>query len=223
MSQPDEAPVDAAAAKPPWKETSDGKTVFRRGAPLLLWWLWLAFVIFNISDAAISDHNYFSFELTAGLLAATAVVYACTLRPRIVADDGGIHVYNPYRNHVVGWGAVNGVYLGESLELTCARPGPKKDKIIYCWALYVGRRSRVRGQLRAERQQARLTTRTTAEIGDLRRPDPVTLMAAELGRRSTDARQCGAPPSVLESHWARLALAYLLVPAAALLALILAR
>jgi Bacterial PH domain len=218
-------PGGAAGTKLPWKAASDGKAVFRRGTPLVLWWAWVAFVIFNIVDVAIPEHDYFSLELTTGLLAVTAVVYACALRPRVVADNDAVHVYNPYRDHVARWSGVNGVHLGDSVELTCARADPKKDKVIYCWALYSGRRSRLRSQLRAERQQARLLGRTAAEGVDLRRPDPVNLMAAELGRRSTSARQRGAEPEpdLLASRWALLPAVYLLVSALALLVLIVAR
>jgi hypothetical protein len=212
-----------AAAKLPWKAAADGKAVFRRGTPLVLWWLWVAFVVFNIIDVVVPDHDYFSYELTAGLLAVTGVVYACALRPRVVADNEAIYVYNPYRDHVARWGALNGVYLGDSVELTCVRPIPKKDKIIYCWALYSGRRARLRAQLRADRQQARLTGRSASDIGDRRQPDPVNLMATELGRRSAAARQRGAPQAILESRWAWLPVAYFVVPALALLVLILAR
>jgi hypothetical protein len=51
----------------------------------------------------------------------------------------------------------------------------------------------------------------------------VNLMAAELGRRSAAARQSGAPQAILESRWAWLPVAYFVVPALALLVLILAR
>ncbi len=46
-------PGGSAAAQLPWKVTADGKTVFRRGAPLLLWWLWVAFALFNFFDVAV--------------------------------------------------------------------------------------------------------------------------------------------------------------------------
>jgi len=213
----------AAAARLPWKATAEGMAVFRRPAPLLLFWLWVAFALFNLFDVAVPDHDYFSLKLAAGLLAVTAIVYACALRPRVTADDEAVHVYNPYRDHLVRWGAVNGVYLGDSVELSCALPGRKSERTIYCWALYTGRRSRRRAELRAERHEARVTGRTQAEISELRQLDAVRLMAAELGRRSKAAQQRGAPEAVIESSWAWLPLAYLLVPAAALLALILAR
>jgi hypothetical protein len=221
-SQHDEAPARDHASAPVGPDQAV-KAVFRRGGPVVLWWLWVAFAVFNFLDVAVRDRDYFSFELTAGLLAVTAVAYACGLRPRVVADDDAVYVYNPYREHLVGWGGVNGVFLGDSVEITCARPSPKDGKTIYCWALYSGRRSRRRAQLRSERHEARVTGRTAAEISELRQPDPVKLMAAELGRRSTAAKQRGAPPATLESRWAWLPVAFLLVPAAALLALVLAR
>jgi Bacterial PH domain len=213
----------ATSAKLPWKTTADGTTVFRRPAPLILFWLWIAFALFNLFDVALKDHDYFSLELTAGLLAVTAVMYACALRPRVTADADAICVYNPYRDHVAPWGAVSGVYLGDSVELSCVRPSPKSALTIYCWALYSGRRSRLRSQRRSDRHQTRVSGRTPAEIGELRLPDAAHLMAAELGRRSAAAQQRGVPEAVIASRWAWLQVAYLLVPAAALLALILAR
>jgi Bacterial PH domain len=220
---PRAGPGGSLGVSAPWRAAADGKAVFRRGGPLVLWWLWVAFAVFNFADVAVRDHDYFSSELTAGLLAVTAVAYACALRPRVEADKEAIRVYNPYRDHLVRWGALNGVFLGDSVELACARPSPKQDKTIYCWALYSGRRSRRRGQLRAERHEARVTWRTAAEISQQKQPDAVKLMAAELGRRSADARKLGAQPATIESRWAWLPVAYLLVPAALLLALVLAR
>jgi len=213
----------AATPSVPWRAAADGKAVFRRGGPLALWWLWVAFAVFNFVDVGVRDHDYFSWELTAGLLAVTAVVYACALRPRVVADNEAIRVYNPYRDHLVRWGALKGVFLGDSVELACARTSPEKDKTIYCWALYSGRRSRRRAQLRSERHEARVTWRTAAEISEHKQPDAVKVMAAELGRRSADAKQHGVPQATIESQWAWLPVAYLLVPAALLLALVLAR
>ncbi len=165
--------------RPPRK----ARRCFAAPAPLILFWLWVAFALFNFFDVAARDHDYFSLELTAGLLAVTAVVYACTLRPRVIADADAIHVYNPYRDHVVPWGAVNGVYLGDSVELSCARPGPKSTRTIYCWALYSGRRSRLRAQLRAD-----------APGGPRHRADPGRDRRSAAGRRGpSDGRGAGPP------------------------------
>jgi Bacterial PH domain len=213
----------APGDKIPGQATEDGRTVFRRATPFVAFWVWVAFVIFNLVQVAFPDHDYFSIELTVGLLAVTGLMYACALRPRVIADADAVVVRNPYRDHILPWGAVNGVYLAESVEFSCARPAQKKDKIIYCWALHTGRRSRRRAQQRAAGNPLRGAGRAPAELAELAKQDAVALMAAELGRRSMAARQRGVPAAVLESRWAWLPLACLLVPAAALLALILAR
>jgi hypothetical protein len=223
--QPAPAPQKLAwrARRSATKRDAKDRVVFRRGGPLALWWLWVAFAVFNFFDVAVQDHDYFSLELTAGLLAVTAIAFACALRPRVVADHDGIRVYNPYRDHVARWGAVNGVFLGDSVEVACARPKPKSDKTIYCWALYAGRRSQRRSKLRSDRHGARVTGRTVAEVSSLRQPDAVNVMVAELGRRSDAAKRRGVAAATLESGWAWLPITTLLVPAAALLGLVLAR
>jgi Bacterial PH domain len=216
------------ASSTPWKSAADGRTIFRRGTPFVIWWVWVAFAIYNLAQIAIPDHDYFSLELTAGLLAVSAVMYACTVRPRVLADDDGVLVLNPYRDHRIRWGALTGVYLGDSVEFGCARPAPQKEKTIYCWALYSGRRSRIKSQMRADRERSRASgsgamRRAQAEAQELSRKDLVQLMAAEIGRRSTDARQRGVPDAVLESSWAWWPLVYFLVPAALLVGLVLGR
>jgi len=160
----------------------------------------------------------------------TGIVYATTLRPRVIADDEGLSVHNPFRDHRIGWGAVNAVYLGDSVELSCARTAPRTDKTVYCWALYSGRRSRLRARLRAERSQSRgfgggfaASSRAPAEAQELARRDAVQLMASTISSRSADAQQRGASAAPLESAWAWVPLALVVIPAAVLLALVLAR
>ena len=213
--------------RPPWKAGADGRTVFRRGTPFVVWWAWVAFAIFNLAEIAIPDHDYFSLEFTAALLAVTAVMYACTLRPRVLSDDHGVVVRNPYRSHRIRWGALTGVYLGDSVELCCSRSAPRKDKTIYCWALYSGRRSRLRAQMRTQRTRGRggagAAERAHVEAQELARQDIVQLMAAEIGRRSTVAKERGVSEAVLESTWAWLPLVYALVAIALLVGLVVGR
>lgn len=220
-------------AKSPWKPTADGKTVFRRGTPFVIFWAWVAFAIFNLIQVVIPGHDYFSLELLFGLLALTGLAYASALRPRVIADDDAIVVHNPFRDHLIRWGAVEGIYLGDSVEISCKRPAPKKEKTVYCWALYSGRRSRLRAQQRSNWSQRRESRRglpqalgrtgLPAEAEELAKKDAVELMAAELGRRSTQGHDRGVPDAVLENRWAWLPLASTLVPAAVLVGLLLAR
>lgn len=215
-------PGNPFGAKNPWKATKDGRTVFRRGTPFILWWIWIAFAIFNVVQVIIPDHDYFSLELTAGLLAVTGLAYATALRPRVIASDDGIVVHNPVRDHLARWGAISGVYLGDSVELSCARPAPRKDKTIYCWALYSNRRSRTKQQQLGVRSWLG-SNRVQAQTRDLATQDSAQLMAAELGRRATTAREAGAPGAVLASRWAWWPIAAMLVPVSALIGLLLAR
>ena len=208
--------------KSPWKEGNDGRTVFRRVPPIVLWWVWVVFALFNVIQVIIPDHDYFSVEFAVGLLAVTGVVYATALRPKVFATPDGIEVQNPVRDHVIRWGALNGVYLGDAVELSCARPTPRNDQTIYCWALYSRRRSRMKSQQLGVRSWSRVSPRgATATEPTVH--DPAQLIAAELGRRSTQAREVGASAATLESRWAWQPIALIVVPAAALLALLLAR
>ncbi len=205
------------------KVTADGKVLYRRLTPFVLWWAWVAFAVFCLVDVVFPAHSYFSIEFVAGLLTVTAVVYACAVRPRVLADEESVVIQNPFRDHRVRWGAVQGVFLGDSVELSCARPAPKKDKSIYCWALYTARRPRMRAQMQRSLLKIGRSSTIPDKAADLRRADTVELMAAELGRRCKDARERGVPDAVLESRWAWQPLAGTLVLAAATLVLILVR
>jgi hypothetical protein len=82
--------------------------------------------------------------------------------------------------------------------------------------------------MRAERDRARTYgvgtfRRAQADAQELGRQDVVPLMAAEIGRRLTAAKQGGVPDAVLQSTWAWWPLVYLVVPAALLLGLLLGR
>jgi hypothetical protein len=84
--------------------------------------------------------------------------------------------------------------------------------------------------MRAERNRTRgfggafgLSSRAPVEAQALARQDTVQLMAAEIGRRCSDAKATGTSPAFLESSWAWLPVVYVAAPAAALLGLVLAR
>jgi hypothetical protein len=213
MSSPSAAPARPEAAAPPvktlGKAAADGTTVFRRPGPVIFFWVWVAFVIFNIVQVVIPDHDYFSVELAVALLGSTGLAYACGLR-----------------------GALGGVRLGESVEFACSRPEPKKDKTIYCWALYTGRSARRRmrsssgigpfGSMRGQRPRPG-SDRLPAEAVELQVKDQVELMTGELASRLEQARQRGVPAAVLESRTAWISVASIVGPAVAFAALLLAR
>jgi hypothetical protein len=227
--------------KSAWKTGPDGKTVFRLIPPLVLWWVWAAFAAANIIDLAIQAHDYLAVEVTVGLLAVSGIFYVCTLRPRVVSDADGLTVYNPFRDYRVPWGAITGVYVGDSVEIGYRRPEPKPEKTLYAWALYSPRRARARSELRGsfglgkarQRYDSRSPRRfevPDASLGkmsqqakELASKHPSHIMAGELARRRAEAERAGAAEGVVTARWDWLAIAVVLVPIAALIPLIITR
>jgi hypothetical protein len=224
--------TSAAGGKSLWKARSGGRTVFRHPAPLIVFWAWAIFALANFIDVAITGHFLVVMKVTAGLLLVTGIVYACTLQSRVEADEDGLTIFNPLRQHRAPWGAVEGVYLGDSVEFVCARPAPKKTKTIYSWALYSGRRSKARYQVQRSMLSRRVGTgsgyarpgslspRAPAEAADLAKQPAAQIMAAELGNRVSAGRDRGAPDAVLASSWSWRPLAAMIAPAVLLAALL---
>src|SRR5262249_25374691 len=82
--------------------------VFRSPGSLILWWLWTVFAAVTLIDLIVQGTGRSAVTMAVLVVAITALVYGCALRPRIVADAGGITVENPLRDHRVPWGARGG-------------------------------------------------------------------------------------------------------------------
>src|SRR5579875_3229097 len=126
-----------------------GTETFRSPIALLVWWVWLAFAVANLIDLAVQGSGRASAVAAAVLILVTGVVYVAALRPRVVADDEGIVVRNPLRDHRVGWPAVSGVDIADLLRVHCSWPdttgradGGVRRKVIHAWAVQSSRRSR---------------------------------------------------------------------------------
>jgi Bacterial PH domain len=188
---------------------ADGTRVYRLAGPQVIWWTWVGVVLLGVGDLVFSGRNWISLKVAFGLLAATGLVYACALWPRVVADDDGISVVNPIRRFRIPWAAVKGIFLADSVEVQCARP-PKPDKTVYSWALASPRRARARAQMRSRQWDSgaqvgagRARSRgwgggfNTRPSGYDRLPEsakavarltPAEVMARELGQLSEEAR-----------------------------------
>ena len=129
--------------------TADGKRVFQMTTPLVIWWVWIVLLVVAVADLLIQGHQFVTLKFGFGALAVTGVVYACAVWPKVVADDVGMQVRNPFRVFNIPWPAVRGIFLADSVEVQCARRAARKDKTVYSWALASPRRSRARAQLRA--------------------------------------------------------------------------
>jgi hypothetical protein len=202
--------------RPLWKVKNGEGRVFRHPTPLVLWWVWVAFAVANVVDVAVVGHGNTAVRVAAGLLLVTGVIYATTVQSRVETDAEGVTIFNPLRQHRAAWGAVDGIYLGDSVEFVCLRTEPKKTKTIYSWALYSRRRARARSQIQRDFYSTRRTTgvsvRAPAEAADLAKQQTAQLMATELGRQAVEARDRGVPPGVLRSTWSWRPVVAILVP-----------
>jgi Bacterial PH domain len=236
------SPQAATAAKSVWKTDAAGRTTFRLNTPLVLWWCWVVFAAANLVDLVLQSRDWFSLEITGALLVVTGFMYACALRPRVISDASGLTVRNPFREYLVPWGRMDGVFLGDSVEIAYQQP-PAEPKTIYSWALYSPRRARARAELRMasgmrraqynQRQQRRYQVEPSASFGkapaqarEMSRQHPSHAMAGELGRRCKEAQAAqlagGAEGTVL-ARWAWWPIAGVVVSIAFLVAVILAR
>jgi hypothetical protein len=198
--------------------------VFRLPGPVVLWWAWVVFAVANLADLAIQGHDRTSFQIAIGLLAITGVVYACALRPRVIAGPDGVTMLNPLRDYRVPWGRISEIYLGESVQVHCspetaASVTAAKVRVLHSWALYSPRRSRLRAEVRGRRWDRNPTSRPSgygrmpAEARDVAKRTSVELMAREIESMASRARERGAAGGTVVASWAWSSLAAFGVPA----------
>ena len=212
--------------------------VFRLAPPVVLWWVWVAFAVANVADFAIQGVTArFAVVVTAILVTITGLAYVLALRPKVVADDTGITVVNPFRVHHVPWTAVATVDTGDWVRVHYvtpgAGPGSATSKVIYCWALYLSARTKRRaGRVPTRPYRAGLLT---PDLGSafatepashlpeqaryLASLPPTTAISVRLGKRAAKerARSRDARGAQVASRWSWPAIAAVVIPAAALL------
>jgi hypothetical protein len=200
------------------------RRVFRLPGAIVAWWAWVIFAAANLIDLAIQGRNHTAAEIVVALLTITGLVYACALRPRVVADSGGITVMNPLRDHQVPWGSVTSVDLAESLQVHCMPDaGSTREKVIHSWALYARRKSRLRSEFmragasrRLPRSSAESYGRPASDAEAIEKQSPAQLMAVQLDQMARDARNGGADAGPLVVSWAWRPIAAIAAPAIAL-------
>jgi hypothetical protein len=141
-----------------------GPLTFRSPTAVIVWWVWLLFAAANWVDLAVQGRDRESLVAAAILLLATGVAYVTAQRPRIIADDTGVTIRNPLRDHRVGWACVTKIGLGDLLRVHCdsGHPQPegiategKPAKVISAWAVHYSRRRQFAAEARARRSAAR--------------------------------------------------------------------
>jgi hypothetical protein len=149
----------ARAAAPAIHRQTGGREVFRLVPPVVLWWVWVAFAVANVADFAIQGVSSARFALTVSAILATVtgLVYALALRPRVIADQVGLTIVNPFRVFHVPWAAIQTVDTGDWVQVHYLSDGDSPaapdgeppaarssaaSKKISCWALYVSARTK---------------------------------------------------------------------------------
>lgn len=160
----------------------EDREVFRLAAPVVLWWVWLAFVAANVIDFAVQGVSSprFGAVVSAILLFVTGLMYTLALRPRVVTGSAGLTVLNPFRTHRIPWPLIQSVDTGEWVRVHYRRtagpspggaepggaepggaepgeeePGSHDTAILHCWALYVSASARRKIARGAPRQRPR--------------------------------------------------------------------
>jgi Bacterial PH domain len=220
--------------------------MYRSPFAVLIWWLWVLFAVGNLIDLAVQGRDRFSVVAAFILVLVTSVVYTAALRPRIIADDDGLSIVNPLRDHRIGWSAVAAVEATDLIRVRCEWPlGGREDKAsdagqdaagmrkrtIYSWAVHSSRRKQYVADLRMQRSRAR--PRGIADGSPFATPaardappsavGDVGPVVAALGARAKQAHEAGqdqqARPPVSTWYWP--ALAAIVIPALALVVAVL--
>jgi Bacterial PH domain len=211
----------------------DGKPeMYRSPVAPLMWWVWVVFAAANLIDLAVQGRNHFAAMIAVILVLITGVTYVAAFRPRVFADDEGMTIINPLRDWRVPWNCVEGVALGDSLEVHCnwqddsaagsngAAKAGNRRKRLYGWAVHSPRRSRLKAELRAQRQASSAERKHSASYSRLPQEakDAMTKTDAEhivrsLEDRANTARAAGIADRGPVGTWNWLAVAALAGPA----------
>jgi PH (Pleckstrin Homology) domain-containing protein len=196
-------PAAAAVAATAGRLLADGRRIYRLVTALVVWWVWVIFAAASVADLVIQSHDFLSVKFALGLLTVTGLVFACTLWPKVIADDVGLVVRNPLRSFAIPWTAVKAIYLADSVEIQCARGPDKKDKTVYCWALSAARRGRAKARLHGwQIEQGKRDTHASygklpSQARELTKMTSTEVIAREMARMSEEAtarlsKQAGA-------------------------------
>jgi Bacterial PH domain len=147
--------------------------IFRSPTAVVVWVVWLLFAVGNLIDLAVQGRDHLSVVAAAVLLLATGVAYVTAQRPRIIADDAGVTVRNPLRDHRIGWAGVAEIDLVDLLRVHCAWGGPpgaapadrEHHKVISAWAIHYSRRRQFAAEAKARRGARRSASAVPVGFG----------------------------------------------------------
>jgi hypothetical protein len=119
------------------------KQVYRSKAALVLGWVWVVFVAFNVLDLIVRYSGKPSMVALAVLAVLTVVVYAIALRPATVFTEDGLLGRNPLRSTFVPWAAVSEVTVSHSINV-----GYGAERLLRLWTPVSSARERAKAQRR---------------------------------------------------------------------------
>jgi hypothetical protein len=160
---------------------------FRSPTAVVIWVVWLLFAVGNWIDLAVQGRDQLSVVAAAVLLLATGVAYVTTQRPRIIADDTGVTVRNPLRDHRIGWAGVTKIDLVDLLRVHCAwGPQSQHRKVINAWAVHYPRRRQLAADVKARRTARRSAVAVPVGFG---RPDEPAAAREPASAAEADAQR----------------------------------
>ncbi len=129
-------------------KTPPGARLFRSGAARFFGWAWMVFAAANLADLAWRGRDVASLIATGVILLGCGVAYLVALRPRIVADDDGVRLYNLVRDVRAPWGSVERVEGGDAVYLHHG------DRRYRAFVLQTSPRTRARAEVKSRRKSA---------------------------------------------------------------------
>jgi Bacterial PH domain len=225
-------------------EATGEREVFRLNGPVVIFWIWLAFAALNVVDLALQATPRFALVVGLVVLTITGVAYACGLRPRVIADAGGLTVVNPVRTFHLPWSSIREVDVRDWVRFSCgpagdAGTGPRR--VIESWALFATARVKRNFTQRAQDYTAKTpaTNRLPDEARRLMSQPAVVVMAHRIeqrirteqaasaraakaaGKAAGDSTVAGTSGAGVTSRWAWLQIAGLVAPGVALVIVLL--
>jgi hypothetical protein len=139
------------------------KQVYRSRTALVLGWVWVAFVAFNVFDLIVRYSGKPSMVALAVLAVLTAVVYVIALRPATVLTEDGLLGRNPLRSTFVPWASVDDVTVSHSINVD-----HDGERMLRLWTPVSSARERAKAQRRgaAVPRRGRFQTEPTLPKGE---------------------------------------------------------
>ncbi len=192
--------------------------VFRSTPSFVFAWLWMAFAAANLVDLAVRGRDIASVIAAGSLLLGAGVAYVIGLRPRVVADEGGVRMHNPLQDVRLPWSAVDKIETTDAIEIHSG------DRKFRAYALQTSPRARVRAEVKSRRSSGTMPDHV-AEYVKGRLPidfavDQLNELATQ-SRRDDSGKPADPPSGSLSSPSSPSSLSWLAVGALAIPALIL--